>query len=326
MKALVVPSSTAKEISNIKLIDMDKPVINNDEVMIRVHALGLNPVDYKLVKGHNTAWNYPHIIGLDAAGEVVTVGSNNPKKFQIGERVFFHSDLSKNGVFAEFAKSKYNVVARIPNNVKYEEATAVLCSGLTAYQAIFRKMSLAGKKTILIHAGAGGVGTIAIQLAKIAGLTVITTVSEYKKNIVKTLGADHIIDYRHENIDNRINEITDGNGVDLIINDIGNPEADLPRLAYNGGLICILNTPNIANYDLSSNGQSIMSLNLGGVHQSGYSYQLDDLATMAESLVKLIFNKQLDPVITKVINFEDIPAGLNELSEHKTVGKIVATI
>ncbi|WP_125587903.1 zinc-binding dehydrogenase [Companilactobacillus jidongensis] len=326
MKALVVPSSTTKKISDIKLVDTDKPVIKEDEVMIKVHALGLNPVDYKLVEGHNSAWNYPHIIGLDTAGEIVSVGSNNPKNFQIGDRVFFHGDLAKDGVFAEFAKSKYNSVARIPDNVKYEEAAAILCSGLTAYQAIFRKMSLAGKKTILIHAGAGGVGTIAIQLAKIAGLTVITTVSEHKKNIVASLGADYIIDYRHENIDDRIDEITNSNGVDLIINDIGNPEADLPRLAYNGGLICILNTPDINDYNLSSQGQSVLSLNLGGVHQSGYPDQLDDLATMAESLVELISDKKLNPAITKVIKFEDIPAGLAELSEHKTIGKIIATI
>lgn len=326
MKALVIPSNSKNKISDIQLTELEKPTIAKNEVMIKVHALGLNPVDFKLAQGHNPNWIYPHILGLDAAGEIVSVGSDNPKKFQIGERVFFHSDLSKNGVFAEYAKAKYNVVARIPNNVKYAEAAAVLCSGLTAYQAIYRKINLTGKKNILIHAGAGGVGSIAIQLAKLAGLTVITTVSEHKKKIVESLGADYIIDYQHENVDERIKEITSGNGVDIIINDIGDPEADLTRLAYNGGLVCILNTPNLTNYNLPANGQTVAALNLGGVHQSNYENQLDDLSVMAESLVELIAKNKLDPVITKTIKFSDIPHGLTELSQHKTIGKIIATI
>ncbi len=326
MKALVIPAVTDNSINDIQPMNMNKPQMAADEIVIKVHALGLNPVDFKLVEHHNSAWNYPHILGLDAAGEIVDVGSNNPKNFKIGERVFFHSDLSKDGVFAEYAKSKYNNVARIPDKVTYEEAAAILCSGLTAYQAIYRKFSLTGKKNILIHAGAGGVGTIAIQLAKLAGLSVITTVSEHKKDIVKSLGADFIIDYKNENVDEQISKITDGAGVDVIINDIGNPEADLPRLAYNGNLICILNTPDITHYNLSEHGQGVAALNLGGVHQSGYVNQLNDLSVMAESLADLIADNKLDPVITKIIDFSEIPEGLTELSNHKTIGKIIATL
>lgn len=325
MKSLAVQSKDDTKISNIKLMNMDEPVIYNDEILIKVHAVGLNPVDYKLVEQHNKAWSYPHILGLDAAGEIIKVGTNS-KNLKIGQRVFFHSDLSKDGVFAEYAKAKYNTVAHIPDNVTYEEAASILCSGLTAYQAIYRKVNLSGKKNILIHAGAGGVGTIAIQLAKIAGLTVITTVSEFKKDIVKSLGADYVIDYHNENVTDRINKITNDDGVDIIINDIGNPEEDLARLAYNGALICILETPDLTNYNLSSKGQSVSSLNLGGVHQSNYQNQLNDLSVMAEALAKLISENKLDPVITKRIKFKDIPKGLEELINHKTIGKIVATI
>lgn len=326
MKALVLNSNNDKNIENITLAQLSKPIISDNEVLIKVHALGLNPVDYKLINEHSSSWSYPHILGLDAAGEIIKLGKNNPKNFKLGDRVFFHNDLTTQGCYAEYAKAKYNVVANIPDNVSYEEAASVLCSGLTAYSAIYRKTSLVGKKNILIHAGAGGVGTIAIQLAKIAGLKVITTVSEHKKDIVKKLGADYIIDYHNEDVDKRIADITHNEGVDIIINDIDNGNSDLSRLAYNGVLICILETPNISTYDLSSKGQSIMGLNLGGVHQSGYVDQLNDLAVMAESLVNLISQKKLDPIISKKILFEDIPQGLKEISEHKTIGKIVATI
>ncbi|APX71138.1 zinc-binding dehydrogenase [Companilactobacillus allii] len=326
MKALVLNSKNDKNIANIKLTQLSKPIINDNEILIKVHALGLNPVDYKLIEEHSPSWSYPHILGLDVAGEIVQLGTKNPRNFKLGDRVFFHNDLTNQGCYAEYAKAKYNVVANIPDNVSYEEAASVLCSGLTAYSAIYRKASLIGKKNILIHAGAGGVGTIAIQLAKIAGLKVITTVSEHKKDIVKKLGADYIIDYHNEDIDKKISEITNNNGVDIIINDIDNGNSDLPRLAYNGALICILDTPNISTYNLSSKGQSIMGLNLGGVHQSNYINQLDDLAVMAEELVKLISEKRLDPIISEKISFEDIPLGLEKISEHKTIGKIVATI
>ncbi|MFC6176535.1 zinc-binding dehydrogenase [Companilactobacillus huachuanensis] len=325
MNALVLDNNNQTHISDITLKDMPIPELNNNEILIKVHALGLNPVDFKLIQEHDSNWTYPHILGLDAAGEIVKIKGINNRNFQIGDRVFFHNDLTKQGVFAEYAKAKANIVAHIPDNVSYESAAAVLCSGLTAYAAIHRKMNLIGKKTILIHAGAGGVGTIAIQLAKLAGLEVITTVSEQKKNIAQKLGADHIIDYRHENIDQRIAEITDNNGVDIIINDIGNSKADLSRLAYNGALICILETP-LTSYNLSAKGQSVMGLNLGGVHQSNYDNQLNDLAIMAESLAKLLSEKKLDPVISEVIDFEDIGKGLEKLSERKTIGKIVATI
>ncbi|WP_164508374.1 zinc-binding dehydrogenase [Companilactobacillus kedongensis] len=199
---------------------------------------------------------------------------------------------------------------------------------MTAYQAIYRKLSLARKKNILIHAGAGGVGGMDIQLAKHSGLTVITTVSKHKIEFAKKLGADYVIDYHSENIDQVINKVTNNLGVDLIINPVGGStvQDDLNRLAYNGGLVTILNTPDVSNYDLRSKGQSILTLNLGGVHQSNNESQLNDIGIMEDELVKLVSNNIIDPMVSEVIDFQDIPKGLEKLKQHSLVGKIIATI
>ncbi|MFC6322858.1 zinc-binding dehydrogenase [Companilactobacillus baiquanensis] len=328
MKALTIKENTDFGIENIQLIEMPTPKIIDNEILVKLHAVALNPVDYKLAEKHNSKWSYPHILGLDGAGEVIAVGENNPKQFKVGERVFFHNDLSKNGTFAEIAKAKSNVVTRIPDSVSYESAAAILCSGLTAYQAMYRKLSLSGKKTVLIHAGAGGVGGIDIQLAKNSGLTVITTVSKSKIPFAKKLGADFIIDYHNEDVDQVINKITKNLGVDLIINTVGGQtvQDDLNRLAYNGGIVTILNTPDITNYDLHAKGQSVLTLNLGGVHQSKNEAQLNDLAKMSDDLIQLVAKKIVDPMVNEIINFEDIPVGLEKIKQHKTMGKIVAKI
>lgn len=327
MKALVVPNKSATKITNLEIQEVPTPEIGDEEILIKLHAVGLNPVDFKLVQGHHPAWTYPHTLGLDAAGEIVQVGHSTPQNLHVGDRVFYHGDLTKPGCFAEFAKANYHYVAKIPKNVSYQNAASVLCNGMTAYSAIHRKMNLTGKKTILIHAGAGGVGSIAIQLAKLAGLKVVTTVSTHKIDWVKQLSPDLIIDYKKEDTSQKIAEFTNNVGVDLIVNTVGPLEAqkDLSRLAYNGALITIVGEPKLDDYNLSAMGQSILSVNLGGAHQHTNQAQINDLATMAEELGQLLSDNKLRPIITKTIKFNQIATGLQDLINRKISGKIVAT-
>ncbi|WP_334351853.1 zinc-binding dehydrogenase [Companilactobacillus sp. HBUAS56257] len=327
MQALTI-AKNENSIADVKVSQVEIPKISDNEVLIKVCAVGLNPVDYKLIENHPDGWNDPHVLGLDAAGIVEKVGDNCDQKFSKGQRVFFHGDLAKDGVFAEYAKAKSNVLAKIPDNVSFEAAAAILCSGLTAYASLFRKMNLTGKKTVLIHAGAGGVGSIAVQLAKYLGLTVFTTVSTKKIEFAKKIGADYVIDYKKEDTTAVIQKLTHGVGVDLIINLVGGIEVqkDLERLTYNGAVVDILNTPDLTNYDLGAKGQSVLSVNLGGAHHGGNKGQLNDLATMANSLVKLVSQGVIDPLITKEIKFAQIPSGLRLIKEHQTEGKIVAIL
>lgn len=198
------------------------------------------------------------------------------------------------------------------------------------YQALFRKLNLAGKRTILIHAGAGGVGSIAIQLAKLQNLRVLTTVSPGKKEFVATLRPDKIVDYRHENVTAEVLNFTNGEGVDLIVNTVSAAEAQLDlteRLAYNGALVCIVGTPTLSDPDfLEKNGLTVSSLNLGGAHTGHAPAQKNDLGQMTADLLNLAREHKLDPCISEVLPFAELINGLTELQEKTSIGKIIATL
>lgn len=327
MKALVVKRPNDKIIDHLQIVDVAKPVPAPNQVLIRVHAVGLNPVDYKVVESGVPAWTYPHTLGLDVAGEIAAVGAN-VTDWQVGERVSGHGDLAKNGCFAEFVTVPTYQLARIPAEVSYETAASLLCGALTAYTAVERKPNLTNVKTVLIHAGAGGVGSIAIQLAKLHGFRAFTTVSTGKIEYVRQLHPDVIIDYRKENVDDRIEQLTGGLGVDLIIDTVGKAEAerDLRRLAYNGTLVTIVDVPDLTGVPMFDRGLSVDVVNLGGAHRSGNPAQQAGLGKMNAEMLNLAAAGKVDPLIEKIISFDQIKAGLQAIKDHQVVGKLVAKI
>jgi len=129
------------------------PKPGKGEVRIRVHAAGLNPVDYKVAASGNPYWTYPFILGLDVAGTIDAVGEG-VSDWKAGDRVFYHGDLTKPGGFAEYAITTAHTIASIPHDVTFEEAAALPCARMTAYQALHRKPYVQSGQTILIHGGA----------------------------------------------------------------------------------------------------------------------------------------------------------------------------
>lgn len=202
------------------MVDLATPHPGKGQALVEVHATALNPVDYKVVEGGVAAWHYPHVLGLDLAGKIIAVGEG-VTDWQVGDRVSGHGYLAKDGCFAEQVVVPTYELAKILDSVSYEEAASILCSGLTAFTAVERKPNLQSAYTMLVHAGAGGVGSIAIQLAKLHGLQVFTTVLTRKVPYVRKLGPDAIIDYRKEDVSQRIAELTNGQGVDVIIDTVG---------------------------------------------------------------------------------------------------------
>lgn len=327
MKSLVVEKPTDKTISSLQIIDSEIPSPKPDQVLIKVHAVGLNPVDYKIIESGVDAWTFPHTLGLDVAGEIVALG-DSVTDWRVGDRVSGHGDLTKNGCFADFVVAPTYQLARIPENVSYETAASLLCGGLTAYAAVERKPNLKNVRTVLVHAGAGGVGSIAIQLAKLHGFQVFTTVSSGKTEYVKQLHPDAIIDYRKEDVSQRLAELTDGLGVDLIIDTVGKQEAeeDLKRLAYNGTLVTIVDVPELDANLMFDRGLSLDVVNLGGAHLSANPFQKADLGKMNAEMLQLVAEGKIRPLIEKVIPFAEIPAGLQAIKNHQVIGKIVAKI
>ena len=175
MKAYVIPNEHARGLDAIELADMPTPAPTPGHVLIKVHAVGLNPVDYKLAEGGNENWTYPHILGLDVVGEIVEIGEGVEDTWKVGMRVAGHGDLRYDGCFAEYVNAPAYELALIPDDVEYTTAAGLLCSALTAYQTINRKPNLNLVRTALVHGGSGAVGGVAVQLAKNHGITVFTT-------------------------------------------------------------------------------------------------------------------------------------------------------
>ncbi|MBM7663954.1 NADPH:quinone reductase-like Zn-dependent oxidoreductase [Solibacillus kalamii] len=294
------------------------------QLVVKVISTALNPVDYQMIQSGSPNWIYPHYTGVDLAGEVVEVGQN-VVGFNIGDRVACHTDLNKKGAFAEYTVVDALATAKIPKGVSFNDAAAILCSGMTAYETIFQKFNHVQKQTILIHGGAGGVGGIAIQLAKELGLKVFTTASSTNHSWVKSLGADIVIDYRTEDVTKRILEETNEDGVDLIFNTISSAEAteDLQRLAFSGQLAYIAGKPDLSVIKPFSLSPSIHEVALGAAHRSGSIRAKENLAFMANELMQRVKKGTLNPMVNEVLPREELPTGLKKLKDRHVRGKII---
>lgn len=320
MKAWLNHSGTA--IDQWTFEEVKTPTPGEGQALIRVKTVALNPVDYKATK--NPAWTFPHIPGVDLAGVVEQIGPGAEVK--IGDRVAIHTNLQRDGAFAEYALVDTRALALIPEDISFTEAAAILCAGMTAYEAIVQKMNTTGKETILIHAGAGGVGGIGIQLAKRLGLKVATTASTENHEWVKRLGADLAIDYKKENVTDVIRDWTNDRGADLIFNTVGRNEAtaDLGRLAFSGQLAFIAGGPDQSVVKPFTLSPSIHEVALAAAYASEDDRAIRNLGHMASELLQLVATKELDPLVTEEIPATDIVKGLQRLSERHVRGKIIA--
>lgn len=311
-------------IDNLEWKDVDDLHANSGELLVKVFSTALNPVDYQLIESGHPKWNYPHTPGVDLAGEVMEVGEG-VEGFEVGGRVAIHTDMSKPGAFAEQAVVNASAAAKIPDGVSFDEAAAVLCAGMTAYQAVIQKLNAAEKETILVHGGSGGVGGFAVKLAKKLGHTVFTTASEKSHERVKALGADVAIDYKNEDVTRRIMEETEDAGVDLIFNTVSSEEAtaDLDRLAFSGQLAYIAGAPDTSGVEPFTLSPSIHEVALGAAHSSGSRKAVENLAHMAVELMVRLSEDDLDPVIDKVLSRKELPEGLKMLKNHETDGKVI---
>lgn len=295
----------------LKWSEIEEPKIQAGELLVAVKAVALNPVDYKVVLNGNPAWQYPHIVGVDLAGEVVSLG-NDVTNVKVGDRVAVHTSLARKGAFAEYAAMDARAVALVPEGVSFEEAASILCAGMTAYEAVLQKLNTTQKKNILIHAGAGGVGGFAIQLAKQLGLKVFTTASTENHEWVMSLGADIAIDYKKEDVTKRVHEETDGRGMDLILNTVSRDvaTADLERLAFSGQLAYIAGPPDLSDVKPFSLSPSIHEVALGAAHASNDDRAIENLSFMAETLMQMVKEKKLNTLIKEILPHTELVEGL----------------
>ncbi len=224
MNAVMLTGAGGTE--NLKLMEVPDPVLKDpQDVLVRLHAAGLNPVDYKLRRAGGFYPNrIPLILGCDGAGVVEAIG-DGVTKFQVGDEVYFFNGGmggDDQGNYAELTVIHQDYLAAKPKSISMVEAASVPLVWLTAWEALFDRCALQAGETILIHGGAGGVGYIAVQIAKNIGATVFTTISSPEKaEFAYSIGADHCINYKEENFVEKVLELTDSKGVDMVFDVVG---------------------------------------------------------------------------------------------------------
>ncbi|MBW4838081.1 MAG: zinc-binding dehydrogenase [Paenibacillaceae bacterium] len=327
MKALILPKPGKPD--TLEIAELPLPIPGPGEIRVRVHAAGLNPIDYKVSPNGNPAWVYPFVLGIDVAGVVDAVGEG-VTTWKTGDRVAYMADFTRPGGFAEYTVTVAHTVAAIPDGVSFTDAAAFPCAGLTAYQILTCKMQIRSGQSLLVHAGAGGVGGYAIQLAKIYGASpILATASPQNADYVRSLGADEVIDYNSENVQERVMDITNGVGVDLIINSVNRATAqqDLSMLAFGGQLACIAGAPEtVADFQPSSKSFTLHKLMIAGAYGSGSRKAEEELAIMAGEFMALLQQNKMNAMVQEVIKLDKVPDALIRLSQRHVRGKIVAEL
>lgn len=211
--------------STLQLQEIAEPeILLPTQVKVKLHAAGVNPIDTKIRGGGLLQdGGLPTVLGCDGAGQIIAVGAQ-VDRWKVGDKVWFcHGGLGdEQGCYAEFTVLDQRWLASMPQTATFTEAAAAPLVLITAWGALYDRGGLQAGQTVLIHAGAGGVGHVAIQLAKLKGARVITTISsDAKAAFVKNLGADEVINYRQENFTERVNQLTDNLGADLVFDTVG---------------------------------------------------------------------------------------------------------
>lgn len=198
MNVVLIRKFGPPDIMNIE--EVEKPVISNDRVLIRVHYSSVNPVDWKIRNGSLkllTGSRFPMMLGFDVAGEVIEAGSL-VRRFKTGDRVFGMLNFKQRGAYAEYACAGEDSLAMIPENLDFREAATIPLAALTAYQALHYKGKIKSGESVLINGASGGVGSFAVQIARAAGAAVTAVCGTHNIELVGSLGADKIIDYRKQ--------------------------------------------------------------------------------------------------------------------------------
>lgn len=219
----------------LEAVQLDTPTPRSDQILVRHHAIGVNFIDTYQRSGLYPM-RYPAVLGQEAAGVVEAVGAE-VSRFKVGDRVAYSG---QGGAYSEFQVVPAARAVPLPESVSFEVAAASLLKGMTTEFLLRRCYPVKPGETILVHAAAGGVGTIMVQWAKAIGAIVIGTVgSEEKAKLARSLGADHVILYRTQDVAARVREITGGAGTPVVYDSVGKDtfEGSLASLARRGMLV-----------------------------------------------------------------------------------------
>lgn len=307
--------------------DMPEPTVGEHDLLVEVYAAGLNPVDTKIRRGMHGDKEFPLIPGYDVSGVVTAVG-DRVEHFRVGDEVYASPSLARNGAHAEYVAVDARTAARKPAELDHVHAAALPLVTLTAWESLHDRGKIHTDETVLIHAGAGGVGHIGLQLAKVHGCRVLTTASRAGSiDLCEQLGADLVINYREEDFVERVKAETDGAGPPVIFDTVGGEVFDksLDALAVNGRLVTIVlnDNPRVVQALFRKNATLHMEfMGVPTIHGIHPERQGETLRTVAE----LTDAGKLKPHIHKVVPLEDLPAAHEEQESGHVNGKIVVRV
>ncbi|MER9054859.1 NADP-dependent oxidoreductase [Mesorhizobium sp. M0213] len=332
MKAFVVDKYNEK--GALRLAEMPEPELQDSDVLVEVHAAGVNLLDSKVKTGEFKLilpYRRPFILGHDVAGKVIRVGSQ-VSKFQAGDEVYARPRDGRIGTFAEFIAVNEADVALKPENLSMEEAASIPLVGLTAWQTLIERANLKKGQKVFIQAGSGGVGTFAIQLAKHLGATVATTASAASADLVKSLGADVVVDYRKGDFEKVLS------GYDVVLNsqDAKTLEKSLRVLKPGGKLISISGPPD-AEFAREKGLNLMLRLVLrflsrgirAKAKRRGVQFSFLFMWAQGDQLSKitaLIEAGAIRPVVDRVFPFEATNDALAYVETGRAKGKVVIKV
>lgn len=332
MKAFVVDRYQKR--SALRLADVPIPELREDEVLVEVHAAGVNLLDAKIRSGEFKLvlpYRLPLVLGHDVAGVVAKVGPR-VRQFKPGDEVYARPDDFRIGTFAEFVAVKETSLALKPAGLTMEEAASIPLVALTAWQALVERAKLQKGQKIFIQAGSGGVGTIAIQLAKHIGATVATTTSSSNIALVKRLGADVVIDYKTQDFADVLREY------DVVLNsqDSKTLEKSLGVLKRGGQLISISGPPDPAfarQIDMPEFVKLVIRLLSSGIRRKaerrGVAYSflfMKANGSQLREITRLFDAGVLRPVVDRVFPFESTNEAMAYVESGRAKGKVVVTL
>lgn len=308
MKAIIIEKHG--NIDELEYTEISKPKLKESDILIENRATSVNPIDCKVREGDYEemfSHNFPLVIGWDAAGTVKEIGKN-VTKFTVGDEVFSSPDMARDGTYAEYVAIDESMVAKKPQNLSFEEAASIPLVGLTAWASLIDVAKIESGERVLIQAGAGGVGSFAIQLAKAWGCFVAATSSEKNVEFLKNLGVDQVINYEKENFEDILEP------VDVVLDTLGGDiqNRSFKVLKKGGRLVSTTTAPDeelAKEYGVETH-QILMGRD-GNV--------LKEIATLIEE-------EKILPVVETVLPLSEAKEGHSLSETGHTRGKIVLKI
>ncbi len=323
MKAILVSQAGGPE--QLVYQECPAPTPGDDEILVKLKAIGINYIDVYVRTGLYKPEKYPYIPGKEGCGETVALGKN-VTNFKIGDRVAFFA--SSSGAYAEYATVLADKAVIVPAELNDEIAAAIMLQGITAYYLSHLTFPLNKNHVALIHAGAGGVGQLLIQIAKILGAKVISTVStEAKAELAKAAGADQVINYSTKDFADSVMQMTLNSGVNVVYDAVGKDTFDqsLRCLSIRGMMVLYGQASGpVPLFDLRALTEKSLYLTRPSLFQ--YARTQSEISDMSKILFDYILHKGLRVQIGQRYALQDAAQAHRDLEDRKTVGKSILYI